>query len=423
MSSKYLAHPLIEQIHNNLVNRDLKLAAPGDTGQNLSLALLEGPVVKLMDSLDQFMPHGHCFLWRTDLLTLHVASDTLIAFSYFTIPMAILYYIRRKQVRSRLVPVLFVSFILSCGMTHILGVWNFWNADYWVSGFVKALCAGISASTAIFLWILMPKALKLPTTQDVEDLNEQLKEANRDLEQKVQKRTKDLRKVNQELEYILSILSHDFRNGLGVISAYSDFIASGEGGSPQEMAKSILNSTTRLSAMINDLNVLAQMKNVEFSKVDLNKVFENIASDYRLQLDDVEGSIKKENLPEVYGVESLLNQLFSNLFSNSIKYKKPEMPLKIELECNETDDFFEITYSDNGIGIPPEDQERVFEMYARGTNVNPSEKVGLGIGLGFCRRIAELHDGEITVQPSSEGTTFLIRLAKNPSADQTSQPS
>src|SRR5258706_204986 len=113
-----------------------------------------------------FMPHGYCYLWRPDLISLHVVSDSLIALAYFSIPVTLAYFIRkRKDVPFNWMFALFGVFILACGATHLMEVWTLWHATYWLSGYVKLVTALASVPTAILLVGLMPHALALPSPE------------------------------------------------------------------------------------------------------------------------------------------------------------------------------------------------------------------------------------------------------------------
>jgi two-component system NtrC family sensor kinase len=115
-------------------------------------------------SQGQYMPHGYCFLWNPGLVGLHVVSDSLIAGSYLTIPFALGHFARkRRDLPFNRIFVCFGVFILACGMTHALEVWTLRNADYWLSGWVKAITALASVPTAILLVKLLPHAVALPS--------------------------------------------------------------------------------------------------------------------------------------------------------------------------------------------------------------------------------------------------------------------
>lgn len=124
---------------------------------------------------DGFMPHGHCYLWTPELLWTFVISETVIVLSYFSIPFALMYFVsRRKNLQFNWIFKLFSLFIFACGTTHLLGVWTIWHPDYWFDALVNAVTAGISLTAAILIWPLIPRALKLPSTTQLEETVTQL---------------------------------------------------------------------------------------------------------------------------------------------------------------------------------------------------------------------------------------------------------
>lgn len=128
-----------------------------------------------------FMPHGMCYLWRPDILGLHVVSDALIAISYFSIPLALIYFVRhREDLEQHFLFVCFAIFIVSCGGTHLLEIWTIWHPDYWLSGTVKAITALASACTAVLLIRAVPVALRLPSPRALQLANERLQAENRE---------------------------------------------------------------------------------------------------------------------------------------------------------------------------------------------------------------------------------------------------
>ena len=111
-----------------------------------------------------FMPHGYCYLWKPGLVWLHVLSDALIALAYFSIPVTLVYFIRkRRDLPFHWMFVSFGIFILACGTTHIMEVWTLWHATYWLSGGIKVVTAMASVPTAILLVQLVPQMLELPS--------------------------------------------------------------------------------------------------------------------------------------------------------------------------------------------------------------------------------------------------------------------
>src|SRR5213080_519301 len=102
--------------------------------------------------LGPFIPHGHCYLWKPGLVGLHIVSDSLIALAYYSIPIALIYFVRkRRDLPFDWIFLLFGAFIIACGTTHILEVWTLWHPNYWLSGLIKAITAAISLCTAVLL--------------------------------------------------------------------------------------------------------------------------------------------------------------------------------------------------------------------------------------------------------------------------------
>ena len=126
-------------------------------------------------SSEGFMPHGYCYLWDRSLMWLHLISDVLIALAYFSIPITLVYFVRKKRdLPFHWMFLLFGLFIVACGTTHLMEVWNLWHADYWLAGIFKAITALASIVTAILLFQLVPKALDLPSPSALEELNRNL---------------------------------------------------------------------------------------------------------------------------------------------------------------------------------------------------------------------------------------------------------
>ena len=118
------------------------------------------------------MAHGYCFLWKPELVWLHAGSDFFIALAYYSIPLLLVYFVRRRHdLPFPRVFLLFSVFILSCGTAHLLEIWTLWHPDYWLSGLMKAITAIASLYTASELVPLIPKALAMPSPAQLEAAN------------------------------------------------------------------------------------------------------------------------------------------------------------------------------------------------------------------------------------------------------------
>ena len=130
---------------------------------------------KVLLAYKQFVPHGHCYLWKPDLVGLHIASDFLIALAYYSIPVTLLYFVRKRQdLPFNWIFLLFATFIVTCGTTHLMEIWTLWYPTYWLSGCIKAITALVSVYTAIALIQLIPKILALPSSAQLEAANQEL---------------------------------------------------------------------------------------------------------------------------------------------------------------------------------------------------------------------------------------------------------
>jgi PAS domain S-box-containing protein len=149
-------------------------------------------------SVQNYIPHGVCLLWQPGLLGLHVLSDATIAIAYYTIPLALVYFVsRRHDLAFRGIFVLTSAFILACGTTHVMAVLTLWYPAYWTDGIIKLVTALASIGTAIVIWQAMPLALAIPST-------EQLAKANKLLGHEIGERQRAetaLRDANAELEH------------------------------------------------------------------------------------------------------------------------------------------------------------------------------------------------------------------------------
>ncbi len=144
-----------------------------------------------------FMPHGYCYLWTPSLIGLHVASDSLIALSYLSIPITLMHFTRkRRDIPFSWMFLCFGAFIVACGGTHMMEVWTIWFPSYWLAGALKAVTAGFSVVTAILLIRVVPLALALPGTQWLIEINRKL---SVEVEQRVQAES-GLRRVSEDLE-------------------------------------------------------------------------------------------------------------------------------------------------------------------------------------------------------------------------------
>ncbi|MEN3975235.1 PAS domain S-box protein [Emcibacter sp. SYSU 3D8] len=156
------------------------------------------------------MPHGHCYLWEPHILWLHVISDAAIGLAYFSIPIVLMLFSRRRSdLKLNAIFYAFSAFILACGVTHFFSVYTVWNPAYLPEGLLKALTAAISMVTAAALWLVLPRLVALPSPAKLAAANAQLNEEIQtrwELDRQITAQNAELRASNRLLamrEYAL----------------------------------------------------------------------------------------------------------------------------------------------------------------------------------------------------------------------------
>lgn len=346
-----------------------------------------------------YHPHGACYLWQPGLMWLHAGSDTLIALAYYAIPLGLIYFVRqRKDIPFDWMFVAFAVFILACGTTHAMAVWTLWHPDYWASGAVKLVTAGASLATAVLLVPLIPKALTLPNPTQLERVNT------------------DLAAANAALETFAYSVSHDLRAPLRAMQGFADALAQDYGKAldqtGREYATRIADAGRRMDALINDLLEYHRVGSaaLDLGTVDLERAVEKATDNVRATLDAAGAEIDvRRPLPSVRGHETALNNALVNLFTNAAKFVPPGTRPRIRVWAERTGNTVRLAVGDNGIGIAPEHQERIFRMFERlhGQDRYP----GTGVGLAIVAKTVERMGGTIAVESrDGAGSTFWITL-------------
>ncbi len=164
-----------------------------------------------------FMPHGMCYLWKPWLVGLHLVSNGVIALAYFSIPVTLIYILRkRSDIPFNGIFLLFAAFILCCGTGHAFDIWTLWHPNYWISGWIRFTTALVSLATAIALIIKIPQILTLPSPSQVANINQQLQEKIVELEQKEIT-------IGQQEQFLRSIYDN-VREAIFVVDIESDGI-------------------------------------------------------------------------------------------------------------------------------------------------------------------------------------------------------
>lgn len=326
---------------------------------------------------EDLMPHGMCFLWRPELVWLHVVSDVLIAVAYYGIPVVIVFFAtKRKDLVFRHVFVLSGLFVLACGTTHLMGVWVLWNPDYGVEGAIKAATAVVSLASLGAMWRVMPAALAIPSPLQLQAANTALEQEvaerrraeaevtalNRELEARVAERTAELEAANAALQrrveherLLVREIHHRVKNNLQTMSSMLRLQA--------DTARADL--TGQFAAAQRRIQVMAQIheelyraqaaESVDFGTY-LEKLCADIGAFYELG-DRVEIKVHAEPLELDLDRATPLALVANEAITNACAHAFPgDRTGTITVSLRSLGSEAELTVADDGVGLPHGDE-------------------------------------------------------------------
>jgi PAS domain S-box-containing protein len=253
--------------------------------------------------------------------------------------------------------------------------------------------------------------------------------ARHQIEEVVKERTESLRRTNAELSQFAYITSHDLQEPARKINTFIEMLWKALGTEIDPRAKTYLqkidNSAARMLTLIRDVLAFSQLSisSYDFVSVDLNKILEEVSSDFELLIDQKHCTVMSDKLPVIDAIPVQMSQLFSNLVSNALKFatadKENCLTIKAAIFGPEgtaeshtmkaTDAYCRIDFQDTGIGFNQANAEQIFDIFQR--LHSKFEYQGTGIGLAMCKKIAENHGGQIFATSSpGAGATFTVIL-------------
>ncbi len=246
-------------------------------------------------------------------------------------------------------------------------------------------------------------------------------------EERLRRYAAELERSNRELQDFAYVSSHDLQEPLRKIQAFGDRLKTKEYEKLSDQGKDyvdrMLNAASRMQNLINDLLDFSRVtsKSKAFVQVSLDSVLTDVLSDLEITIEKTGAQIQRAPLPHIEADPTQLRQLFQNLVSNAIKFRKEneqpqinifarELQGKARMTSTPGDEMVEIHVQDNGIGFDEKYLDRIFNIFQR---LEGQKYEGSGIGLAICRKIAVRHGGDITAHSQAGiGTTFIVTLAK-----------
>ena len=260
--------------------------------------------------------------------------------------------------------------------------------------------------------------ISIHAIRDVTDrkrAEEEIRQLNSQLEQKVTERTAALTRSNEELRQFAYVVSHDLKEPLRTVSTFSQLLEERLGSSldpeSKEFVTYILGGVKRMSDLIDDLLAYTSLDAVEarIKPVDLNLVLREASFNLLATIQESGAVVESDPLPEVLGDHVQLVQVLQNLIGNSIKYRSADPP-RVHVSAERRQGETVIVVRDNGIGIDPVYADGVFKLFKR--LHARQEYSGNGVGLAICRKIVQRHGGRIWVESKlGQGAAFCFTLA------------
>ena len=258
----------------------------------------------------------------------------------------------------------------------------------------------------------------LVSTEDVtEQRNAEkiLRESHQELERLVKERTAQLEALNKELEAFSYTVSHDLQAPIRAVTGFAraldeDYRDRLDDNGIEYLTR-IRQASARMQKLTEDLLTYARIEhnNIKLVPISLTPLVREIVSDFEFTIQEIGALVTVAELPIVLGDKSLLAQAFTNLIQNAINYRKKDVPLRLTITAKLDNSDACICVTDNGIGIAPKFQQRIFRAFER--LQSSSESQGSGLGLANVKRSVESLGGEVWVESElGKGSTFCVKL-------------
>lgn len=335
------------------------------------------------------MPHGHCYFWRPELIWLNVISDGLITLSYYFIPLALIYFIRkRKDVPFHWMFIMFGIFILGCGTTHFMEIWTLWHGTYRLSGLLKAITAAASVSTAVAFIPLIPRAMALPSPAELQSANSILALRS----QQLRALSADhVMRLEEERRHISREVHDEAGQALVAIKLGLQVLAQRFPDDRPELGRELDNLRELVNQSVGHLKELGQrLRPPTLDQLGLGRAIEQLGLDHERRtgmtvLMDIDCALPRLTEP----AEIALYRIAQEGFTNAAKHADAA---QMWLKLSARDSGIEFSLRDDGRGFDP----------------NIAHK-GFGL-LGMQERAAMLGARVDILSKQDEGTTVTVAM-------------
>lgn len=233
-------------------------------------------------------------------------------------------------------------------------------------------------------------------------------------EAELARKTEALAQSNAELQQFAYVASHDLQEPLRMVASYTQLLRKRYQGKldadADEFIEYAVDGADRMQRLIRDLLEYSRVgsENTSFEITECERIWQHVMSNLSASIRDHHATVTHDPLPTIYANPTLLTQVFQNLIGNALKFHGSS-PASIHVGATSLSDGWEFFIRDNGIGIPPDQRDRIFAVFQR--LHGRSDYPGTGIGLAICKRIVEKHNGTIWVDSEpGKGSTFYFTV-------------